>query len=135
MTRFTHGARDTSRHAPPALGRYFAVAEDMPPSGTPIAVLDYGMWQTKYGGNRDVLGSKLQIGPTLFTITGVAPRRFVEAVAGNSTCGLHPDDSTKAAGCSRPSVQSLASPTSTLKWGPSWPPLRPLVTAPCSIAC
>ena len=63
--------------APPALGRYFTSAEDTPPSGTPVAVLGYGLWQTRYGGNRDVLGSKLQIGPTLFTIIGVAPKGFV----------------------------------------------------------
>ena len=29
--------------APPALGRYFTPAEDMPPSGTPVAVLGYGL--------------------------------------------------------------------------------------------
>src|SRR3954454_11587181 len=63
--------------APPALGRYFTEAEDMPPSGTPVAVLGYGLWQTRYGGSHDVLGSKLQIGPTLFTIIGVAPKGFV----------------------------------------------------------
>ena len=63
--------------APPALGRYFTNAEDAPPSGTPVAVLGYGLWQTQFGGNRDVLGTKLQIGPTLFTIIGVAPRGFV----------------------------------------------------------
>jgi len=63
--------------APPALGRYFSAAEDMPPNGTPVAVLGYGMWQTKYGGNKDALGAKLQIGPTLYTIVGVAPRGFV----------------------------------------------------------
>ena len=63
--------------APPALGRYFTAAEDMPPNGTPVTVLGYGMWQTKYGGSKDVLGTKLQIGPTLYTIIGVSPRGFV----------------------------------------------------------
>ena len=63
--------------ASPALGRYFTAAEDMPPSGTPVAVLGYGLWQTRYGGDRNVLGTKLQIGPTLFTIVGVAPKGFV----------------------------------------------------------
>jgi putative ABC transport system permease protein len=63
--------------APPALGRYFTPSEDQPPSGTPVAVLGYGLWQTQFGGKRDILGSKLQIGPTVFTIIGVAPRGFV----------------------------------------------------------
>src|SRR5256885_6555865 len=62
--------------APPALGRYFTAAEDTPPNGTPVAVLSYGLWQTRYGGRRDVLGTNLQIGPTLCTVIGVAPRGF-----------------------------------------------------------
>lgn len=63
--------------APPALGRYFTAREDQPPTGTPVAVLSYGLWQTRYGGKRDVLGQTLQIGATLCTIIGVTPRGFV----------------------------------------------------------
>jgi len=63
--------------APPALGRYFSRSEDVPPSGTPVAVLSYGLWQTRYGRRREVLGQSLQIGATLYTIVGVAPRGFV----------------------------------------------------------
>ena len=63
--------------APPALGRYFTPAEDSPPTGTAVAVLAYAFWQTRYGGQKDVLGSTLQIGPTLYTIIGVAPKGFV----------------------------------------------------------
>src|SRR5437762_12113665 len=62
--------------APPALGRYFTAAEDSPPNGTPVAVLAYAFWQTRYAGRSDVLGSTLQIGPTLYTIIGVAPEGF-----------------------------------------------------------
>jgi putative ABC transport system permease protein len=68
--------------APPALGRYFTPAEDTPPAGSPVAVLSHAMWQTAYGGRRDVLGSTIQIGPTIYTIIGVAARDFV---------GLWPD--------------------------------------------
>jgi putative ABC transport system permease protein len=68
--------------APPALGRYFTAAEDAPPNGTSVAVLGYGYWQTRYGARRDVLGEKVQIGPLLYTVVGVAPRGFV---------GLWPD--------------------------------------------
>ena len=63
--------------APPILGRYFTAAEDIPPNGTAVAVLGYGFWQTRYGGRTDVLGEKVQIGPLLYTIIGVAPRGFV----------------------------------------------------------
>ncbi|HEU4585806.1 MAG TPA: ADOP family duplicated permease, partial [Gemmatimonadaceae bacterium] len=63
--------------APPALGRYFSAQEDTPPDGTPVVVLSYAMWQTRYGGRSDVLGSTLQIGPTVYTVIGVAPKGFV----------------------------------------------------------
>ncbi len=63
--------------APPAIGRYFTVAEDRVPSGEPVTVLSYAMWQTQYGERRDVLGEKIQIGPVTYTIIGVAARRFV----------------------------------------------------------
>src|SRR5256885_966551 len=57
--------------------RYFSAAEDSPPNGTAVAVLAYGFWRTRYGGRREALGSTLQIGPTLYTIIGVAPEGFV----------------------------------------------------------
>lgn len=63
-------------NAPPALGRYFSEQENAPPSGTPVVVLSYGSWQARYGGRRDILGEKLRVGPTLYTVIGVAPRGF-----------------------------------------------------------
>ena len=63
--------------APPELGRYFTAAEDSTPDGSPVAVLSHSMWQTNFGGQRDVLGKKVQIGPVVYTIVGVAPRGFV----------------------------------------------------------
>jgi putative ABC transport system permease protein len=63
--------------APPALGRYFTPAEDVTPTGAPVAVLSYGYWQTAYGGRPEALGQTLQIGATTYTIIGVAPRGFV----------------------------------------------------------
>jgi putative ABC transport system permease protein len=64
-------------HAPPAVGRYFTEQENAPPSGTPVVVLSYGTWQAQYGGRREILGEKIRVGPTLYTIIGVAPRGFV----------------------------------------------------------
>jgi len=69
--------------APPVIGRYFGPAEDTPPDGSPVAVASYARWQTQYGGRRDVLGSKVQIGSIVYTIIGVAPAEFV---------GLWPND-------------------------------------------
>ncbi len=63
--------------APPALGRYFAAADDAPPAGAPVVVLSHATWQARFGGRPDVLGATLQVGPTVYTVIGVAPRRFV----------------------------------------------------------
>jgi putative ABC transport system permease protein len=68
--------------APPTLGRYFTPAEDTPPAGASVTVLSHAMWQTGYGGRRDILGSTIQIGPTIYTVIGVAAPGFV---------GLWPD--------------------------------------------
>jgi len=69
--------------AAPRLGRYFHQREDIPPAGDPVVVLSYGMWRTEYGGRDDALSAKLQIGQTMYTVIGVAPRGFA---------GLWPDE-------------------------------------------
>jgi predicted permease len=69
--------------AAPRLGRYFTQREDVPPAGDPVVVLSYGIWQTEYGGRDDALGAKIQIGQTMYTVIGVAPRWFA---------GLWPDE-------------------------------------------
>lgn len=69
-------------NAPPALGRYFTAAEDSLPDGQPVAVVSHTMWISQFGERRDVIGSTIQIGPTIFTIIGVAPPGFA---------GLWPD--------------------------------------------
>jgi len=63
--------------APPVLGRYFTAAEDQPPAGQPVVVLSHAFWETRYAKRRDVLGEKLQIGPTIYTVIGVAAPGFV----------------------------------------------------------
>jgi predicted permease len=63
--------------APPVAGRYFTAVEDAPPIGEAVAVLSYPMWQTRYGGRADAIGSTLQIGAAVYTIIGVAPSDFV----------------------------------------------------------
>jgi putative ABC transport system permease protein len=63
--------------SPPALGRYFTTAEDTTPTGAAVVVLGYGYWRTAYGGRSDVLGRTMQIGATVYSIIGVAPRGFV----------------------------------------------------------
>jgi predicted permease len=62
--------------AKPVIGRFFTAAEDVPPTGTTVAVISYGFWQTQYAGRTDVLGEKIDIGPRKYTVIGVAPKDF-----------------------------------------------------------
>lgn len=62
--------------APPALGRYFGPQEDSLPRGADVAVVSHDYWMTELGG-ADVIGRKLQVGPLLMTIIGVAPEGFI----------------------------------------------------------
>ena len=60
----------------PEMGRFFVPDEDVPPNGTAVAVVSYGYWQTRMGGDRAVLGKTLRIGAKHFTIIGVTPKGF-----------------------------------------------------------
>ena len=63
--------------AKPVIGRFFTPEEDRVPEGTNVAVIDYGFWQSNYGGRADVLGETLNIGSQAYTVIGVAPKNFV----------------------------------------------------------
>ena len=60
----------------PVLGRAFLPAEDEKPGGAPVAVISYRMWQTRFGGNPEVIGQTLEINQHQYTIVGVAPAVF-----------------------------------------------------------
>ena len=60
----------------PVLGRFFVDAEDQLPAGTRVAVLGYGYWQSRYGGEPSVLGKQIRIDRGDYTIIGVAPQGF-----------------------------------------------------------
>lgn len=57
----------------PLLGRTFT-PEDQMNGG--VVVLSYGLWQRRFGGRRDVLGTTLEIDQSPYTIIGVMPRGF-----------------------------------------------------------
>ncbi|MGE5731858.1 MAG: ADOP family duplicated permease, partial [Gemmatimonas sp.] len=60
----------------PVIGRFFTAAEDVPPDGSRVIVLTYGLWQTQFGGRMDVLGSTIDVGASKYTIIGVTPEGF-----------------------------------------------------------
>ncbi len=61
--------------AHPLLGRTIAPAEDVANSA-PVAVLGYGLWQTRYGGDPAVVGRRLQLDDQPVEIVGVMPEGF-----------------------------------------------------------
>ena len=85
------GEREAARRAPvtlatasyfpllgvrPALGRFFSAEEDIPPTGSRVAVIGHDLWTGEFGGAPDVLGRKLVVAGESFEIIGVAPRGF-----------------------------------------------------------
>jgi predicted permease len=60
----------------PAAGRFFTPAEDLRQGESPLAVLAYDTWQSRFGGRNDIVGSTLAINGLPFTVVGVAPPGF-----------------------------------------------------------
>lgn len=59
----------------PVVGRLYTKAEDQPAAAR-VAVLGYGLWQRRFGGRRDVVGTTVQINGNDVTIVGVLPEGF-----------------------------------------------------------
>ena len=66
----------------PALGRFFTLAEDSVPDRDAVAIIGYGLWQRRFGGEARVIGETVTINGRAFSIIGVAPERFDGIVAG-----------------------------------------------------
>jgi len=60
----------------PSAGRFFLPEEEGAPGSGPVAVLNYGTWQTRFGG-ADVVGKTVRINSIVFTIVGIAPPHFI----------------------------------------------------------
>ena len=65
-----------------AAGRLFDAADDKP-SAAPVAVLNYGYWQSAFGGSREVVGHTIELNNVPFTIIGVAEQRFTGITPGS----------------------------------------------------
>jgi len=65
-----------------AVGRVLEAADDSPNSA-PAAVLNYGYWQSSFGGSRDAIGRTIDLNGVPFTIVGVAEQRFTGVTLGN----------------------------------------------------
>ncbi|HYL34275.1 MAG TPA: ABC transporter permease [Bryobacteraceae bacterium] len=59
----------------PSLGRSFALNEDQAGKNQ-VAVLSAGLWQRRFGADRNILGNPLLLDGRAYTIIGVAPPEF-----------------------------------------------------------
>lgn len=60
----------------PALGRVFSPEDDRIPGAHPVAVLSYGYWKSRLGGDPAVLNQSIQVNDIPLTIVGVAQPGF-----------------------------------------------------------
>lgn len=60
---------------PAFVGRTLVPADDDPGSAH-VAVLTYGLWQRRFGGDRALVGKKLEINGDSYTVVGVLPPAF-----------------------------------------------------------
>lgn len=59
----------------PALGRGFLPADDQP-SATPVALISYGLWQRRFGGNEQLVGRSITLDQKSYIVIGVLPKDF-----------------------------------------------------------
>ncbi len=75
-----HGVHVTEQYfrvfgAPFAVGRGFTPEEDRPHGGS-VAVLSYGLWKRKYGGDPGMVGKSISIANLPYTVVGVVGPDF-----------------------------------------------------------
>ncbi len=72
----------------PILGRTFQPGEDKQ-GGPKLTVLDYGLWQRRFGGDPNAIGKSLTINGESYTIIGVLPQSFQFALRPNDLWTLY----------------------------------------------
>jgi hypothetical protein len=56
-------------------GRAFLPGEDRP-GGTPVAIVSYRLWQTRFGGDPGAIGARLVFDGKAYTVVGITPAGF-----------------------------------------------------------
>jgi predicted permease len=66
----------------PMLGRGFEPGEDTGRNAHPIMVISYHLWQTRFNGDRQIIGKTQRFNNVVHTIIGVAPEGFYGTFVG-----------------------------------------------------
>lgn len=64
----------------PAAGRLISPQDDVVAGNHPLAVLAYDTWQRRFGGEPEVVGTRIAVNGHQLTVVGVAPRGFTSSV-------------------------------------------------------
>ncbi|MFL6276631.1 MAG: ABC transporter permease [Blastocatellia bacterium] len=59
----------------PILGRAYTEDEDRP-GANKVAVISYALWQSRFGGDKEICGRTMQLDGSNYTIVGVMPQGF-----------------------------------------------------------
>ena len=68
----------------PYRGRLLTDSDDQSVGAHPVAVASYSWWQERFSGDPKIIGKKVTIGSTVFTIIGVTPPNFFGTSVGES---------------------------------------------------
>src|SRR5579872_4878669 len=60
----------------PMLGRTFTTEESLRTGADRVAILSYGLWQRRYGGDRALVGRNIRLDARNYTVIGVMPKHF-----------------------------------------------------------
>ncbi len=66
-----------------AIGRTLNDADDAP-GAPPVAVISHAFWQTRFGGDPQVIGRQISINKMMCTVVGVTPREFTGTIQVNT---------------------------------------------------
>lgn len=59
-----------------AVGRTFGPEDDRQPGAHPVAVLSYGCWQQRFGGDPNIVGRTVRVNGLSYNVLGVMPAGF-----------------------------------------------------------
>jgi predicted permease len=68
----------------PAIGRLFTPEDNKTPGAHPIAILSYDFWKTRFASDPGILGKKITLNGSPFSIVGVSRQGFTGTSVGNS---------------------------------------------------
>ena len=82
--RLVSGSYFSALGVNPILGRTFTADDDRIPGSSPVAVASHAWWKRRFGSDPSILGKKMSIGSTVYTVIGVTPEEFFGTTVGES---------------------------------------------------